>query len=141
MEEVAPVGLSVMSDVQNPTSPVPRGSMGGNPARARSTNDSTMSGRDDGEAPACFSGESNDSHAEHQVWRPSFSATTTFQPTFNLCKPLENLDPSKHLHPLVLSMAASLLPSWLEVQKEHVQMSLNMYRCCTLMQLYLEYDV
>ncbi len=51
---------------QVPASPVPR-SLGGNAARARSTNDSTMSGRDDAEAPACFSGESNDSHAEHQV--------------------------------------------------------------------------
>ncbi|EIE19796.1 hypothetical protein COCSUDRAFT_67803 [Coccomyxa subellipsoidea C-169] len=50
---------------QVPASPVPR-SLGGNAARARSTNDSTMSGRDDAEAPACFSGESNDSHAEHQ---------------------------------------------------------------------------
>ncbi|BDA46846.1 hypothetical protein COCOBI_09-2990 [Coccomyxa sp. Obi] len=48
---------------QVPNSPAPRAGL---PARARSTNDSAISGKDDAEAPACFSGESNDSHAEHQ---------------------------------------------------------------------------
>jgi hypothetical protein len=48
-----------------PTTPAPRANLG---ARARSANDvSAVSGRDEGgEQPACFSGESNDSHAEHQ---------------------------------------------------------------------------
>ncbi|CAL8471464.1 g11006 [Coccomyxa elongata] len=49
---------------QVPNSPASRTGL---QARARSqTNDSAVSGKDDAEAPACFSGESNDSHAEHQ---------------------------------------------------------------------------
>lgn len=47
--------------------PAARGSALG--ARVRSTNDvSAVSARgDEAEQPACFSGESNDSHAEHQA--------------------------------------------------------------------------
>ena len=52
---------------QVPTTPAARGSALG--ARVRSTNDvSAVSARgDEAEQPACFSGESNDSHAEHQA--------------------------------------------------------------------------
>lgn len=60
------------SVVQVPTTPAPRTSLG---ARARSANDvSAISGREDPEQPACFSGESNDSHAEHQVYVPAILA-------------------------------------------------------------------
>ena len=55
--------------MQVPNSPATRTGLQG---RARSqTNDSAISGKDDAEAPACFSGESNDSHAEHQVLQPA----------------------------------------------------------------------
>ena len=53
---------------QVPTTPVPRPGSGNHVSRARSaTNDSAVSGKEDGTGNACFSGESNDSHADHQV--------------------------------------------------------------------------
>lgn len=74
---------------QVPNTPVPRGAMGG---RTRSTNDSTMSGRDEGDVPACFSGESNDSHAEHQVLLLSQLPLRISEET-STCKPVLTILP------------------------------------------------